>query len=58
MLRDEGRKSTVKPNLGGVGSGGILAVHVEEGIPGAALQPGQLHDVRGQPVGGLLHGHR
>ena len=48
----------MKTNLGGVGSGGILAVHVEEGIPGAALQPGQLHDVRGQPVGGLLQGHR
>ena len=55
-MEKEGK--AVKTNLGGVGSGGILAVHVEEGIPGAALQPGQLHDVRGQPVGGLLQGHR
>ena len=40
-------------NLGGVGSR-VLAVHVKEGIAGAPLQPGQLHDVRAQPVRRLL----
>ena len=40
-------------NLGGVGSR-VLAVHVKEGVAGAPLQPGQLHDVRAQPVRRLL----